>query len=254
MKLVRNILVNTFPARHTDALLKYFLDGVRAYRNSDWERVAIKAGKFVEAVTKCLMSYCGQPLPRARQFKAGAALRNLELVSSTYSDVARIVIPKSCLFIYEISSNRGGRHDTDDIDANEMDAKVAVPLMSWVVAEMVRFSNPDTANPADISVLVESLSEKIYPSFEEIDGRPYVNLDRLSAPEVGLLLLYFKYPNRIGRQDLIGAIRKHGPKRSAAEVAAHRLKSLVDDDNGAWKLRGLGRQKAETLLDDQHAK
>lgn len=99
-----------------------------------------------------------------------------------------------------------------------------------------------------IPKLLISLSEKIYPSFEEIDGRPYINLDRLSAPEIGLLLLYFKYPHRIERQALIDAIKRHGHKKNVAEVATHRLKSLVDDEGGAWKLRGLGRQKAEAFL------
>lgn len=251
---IKAILVPTFPARHIDALLKYFLDGAKKYRSSDWEGVGVKAGKFVEAATKCLMVYCSQSIPAARKFKAGVALKSLESLNSSYSEVVRIVIPKSCLFLYEIASNRGGRHDADDIDANEMDAKAVIPLMSWVVAEMVRFSNAGATTPADISELVESLSEKIYPSFEEIDGRPYINLDRLSAPEIGLLLLYFKYPHRIERQALIDAIKRHGPKKNAAEVATHRLKSLVDDDSRAWKLRGLGRQKAEAFLNGKNIK
>lgn len=251
---VKAILTPAFPAKHVDSLLKYFLEGAKKYRSSDWEGVGVKAGKFVEAAAKCLMVYCGQSVPAARRFKAGVALKNLESINSSYSEVVRIVIPKSCLFLYEIASNRGGRHDADDDDANEMDAKAVIPLMSWVVAEMVRFSNAGATTPADISTLIESLSEKIYPSFEEIDGRPYINLDRLSAPEIGLLLLYFKYPNRIDRQALIDAIRRHGPKKNVADVAVHRLKSLVDDDSGAWKLRGLGRQKAETFLNEKNIK
>lgn len=254
IKEVKAILTPAFPAKHVDSLLKYFLEGAKKYRSSDWEGVGVKAGKFVEAAAKCLMVYCGQSVPAARKFKAGVALKNLESFNSSYSEVVRIVIPKSCLFLYEIASNRGGRHDADDVDANEMDAKAVIPLMSWVVAEMVRFSNAGATTPADISALIESLSEKIYPSFEEIDGRPYINLDRLSAPEIGLLLLYFKYPNRIDRQALIDAIRRHGPKKNAADVAVHRLKSLVDDDSGAWKLRGLGRQKAETFLNEKNIK
>lgn len=251
---VRAILAATFPAKNVDSVLKYFLDGVKKYQNGDWEGVGFKAGKFVEAVAKCLMIYCGQSIPAARKFRAGVALKNLESLNSSYSEVVRIVIPKSCLFLYDIASNRGGRHDADDIDANEMDAKAVIPLMSWVVAEMVRFSNAGATNPADISALVESLSEKIYPLFEEIDGRPYINLDHLSASEIGLLLLYFKYPHRIERQKLIDAIKRHGPKKNAAEVATHRLKSLVDDKGGAWKLRGLGRQKAEAFLNVKDVK
>lgn len=253
IKEVRAILAQTFPSKHVDSLLKYFLDAAKEYRNSDWEAVGVKTGKFVEAAAKCLMIYCGQSVP-GRKFRAGVALKNLETLNASYSEVVRIVIPKACLFLYEVASNRGGRHDADDIDANEMDAKAVIPLLSWVVAEMVRFSNAGTSSPTDVSALVESLSEKIYPSFEEIDGRPYVNLDRLSAREVGLLLLYFKYPHRLGRQELIDAIKRHGHKKKSSEVAADRLKSSVDDDNGFWKLRGIGRQSAEQLLNTRSFK
>ena len=159
IKEVKAILVATFPAKHIDSMLKYFLDGAKKYRSGDWEGVGVKAGKFVEAVAKCLMVYCGQSIPTARKFKAGVALKNLESLNSSYSEVVRIVIPKSCLFIYEVASNRGARHDADDIDANEMDAKAVIPLMSWVVAEMVRFSNSGATAPADISALIESLSD-----------------------------------------------------------------------------------------------
>jgi len=49
---------------------------------------------------------------------------------------------------------------------------------------------------------------------------------------------------------LIDAIKRHGPKKNAAEVAPHRLKSLVDDESEAWKLHRLGRQKAEAFLNE----
>jgi hypothetical protein len=53
---------------------------------------------------------------------------------------------------------------------------------------------------------------------------------------------------RIARQELIDMVKRHGAKSNAANVAVHRLKNVIDDDNGEWKLRGLGREKAEALL------
>lgn len=247
-KEIKKILITIFPQKHVGALISYFTDGIREYQNKNWETVGIKSGKFVEAATKCLMAYCAQPIPPARQFKAGIELRKLESLSSTYSEIIRIVIPKACLFIYEVVSNRGARHDSDGIDANETDAKAVIPLLSWIISEMIRFSILGTSNPPNISALVESLSEKICPFSEEIDGRPYVNLDGISATKVGLLLLCFKYPYRIERQKLVEAIQRHGFKKNASEIAVHRLKNLVDDDVGEWQLRNIGRQKAETLL------
>lgn len=247
-KKIENILITVFPKKHVEALVRYFLEGLKGYQSKNWETVGIKSGKFVEAVTKCLMTYYSQPIPTTRQFKAGVELRKLESLSSSYSEIVRIVIPKACLFVYELASNRGARHYSDGIDANETDAKAVVPLLSWIVSELIRFSIIGTSKSPNISALVTSLSEKIYPFSEEIDGRPYINLEGISAIKVGLLLLYFKYPHRIERQKLIEAIQRHGFKRNASEMAVHRLKNLIDDDSGKWQLRNIGRQKAEVLL------
>jgi hypothetical protein len=112
-KEARKLLTQKFETRHIDACLKHFIATSEKYISEDWDGVALKAGKFVEAVTKALMIHCGKTLPaKARQFKAGSELRALEQVnSSMYSDAVRIVIPKACIFVYEIVNNRGGRHD-----------------------------------------------------------------------------------------------------------------------------------------------
>jgi hypothetical protein len=168
-KQVRALLVQKFEARHIDASLKHFVAAREKYIEEDWDGVALKAGKFVEAVTKALMIGCGKTVPTGRHFQAGKELRQLEPLA-TYPDVLRIVIPKACIFIYEIVNNRGGRHDATDIDANAMDATVVIPLMSWVLGEMVRFCSAGGDTDGAMTV-IEELTHKLYPYFENIDGR-----------------------------------------------------------------------------------
>lgn len=247
-KIAKAILTKKFEAKHIDACLKHFADATEKFALEDWDWVALKAGKFVEATTKALMRSSGKSLPGARQFKAGNELRSLEqLPSATHSDTVRIVIPKACIFVYEIVNNRGGRHDAVEIDANEMDAKAVIPMVSWILAEMIRYSGAGYNTDAAME-LIEGLSNKAFPEFETIDGRPYVNFDEIGATDLALLLLYRSYPRRIGRRTLVDAVKRHGIKTNAAETAAHRQKDVVDDDNGEWKLRAAGRQKAELLL------
>src|SRR5579863_10377948 len=135
----KKLLVPKFETVHVDACLKHFVAATEKFIAEDWDGVALKAGKFVEAVAKALMRHCGKTLPaNSRHFKAGNELKTLEPTTpTTYSDTVRIVIPKACIFIYEIVNNRGGRHDAGEIDANEMDAKVIIPVMQWVLAELI---------------------------------------------------------------------------------------------------------------------
>lgn len=244
---VKELLAQKFDARHITAALNHFSATIEKYAAGDWEGVAVKAGKFVEAITKSLIIHCGKTVSgRQRDFKAGVELRQLEQTPTTYSDVVRVVIPKACIFVYETVNNRGGRHDAHDIDANAMDAKAIVPITSWVLADLVRFCsiNGDTAAAA---ALMDELTTKTYPFSEVIDGRRYIEVKGLKPGEIALLLLDSAYPKRINRQELVDQVVRHGVTRSAANTAVHRLKSLVDDNGGEWKIRGLGRQEADKL-------
>jgi hypothetical protein len=195
------------------------------------------------------MAHCNRPQPASqRKFKAGNELRQLEQADSTlYAETVRIVIPKACVFVYEIVNNRGGRHDADSVDANEMDAKVVVPTISWILAELVRFCSVG-GNTAAAEGMIAELTEKKYPYFEDIDGRPYVNIKGLKPGQIALLILYRRYPKRVSRTELVAQVARHGAPKGAAETAVHRLKALVDDIDGQWVLRGLGRMQAEALL------
>jgi hypothetical protein len=154
--------------------------------------------------------------------------------------------------MYDITSNRGGRHDPDAIDANEMDATVVLNTCAWVLAEMVRYAqrsgNPDSAKAA-----VDGLMKRRYPFVEEIDGRAYVDLKSAkSARELGLLILWHKGAARISREELVEAIRRQ--KRSItlgnARMAVTRLSDVLDDDgDGNVRLRAAGVREAERLID-----
>ncbi len=239
---IKGILSKTFLPTHVDATLKHFSTSLRKYETRDWEGAALKAGKFVESVAKCLMVYCQRPVPKGRAFKAGKELRDLEkLDSKLYNETVRIVIPKACIFVYEVVNNRGGRHDPDEIDANEMDIRVVLPIISWVLAEMIRFATKGN-DLQQAAVLIETLSRKSYPFFEEIGGRYYINIDNISAPCVALLLLYYRYPSRFSRKELIESVTRHNFKQHTARVAVERLRPFVDIKNEQLKLRSIGRQ------------
>lgn len=243
-------LLHAFERKHVGALLRHFSESVRAFESSEWETCILKAGKFVEAVIKALAKHAELELPKARKFKVDDFIEKLRKVDDTkFDDSIRLLIPRNCRFIYDVASNRGSRHDPGEIDANKMDAIAVVQNISWVLAEMVRLSHKGALKPDDAADVVDGLMEKRYPDIEDIDGRLYVNLERLSAPDIALLLLDRKYPGRFGRDDLLLALLRHDDiKKSNAQVAMTRIKKYIDDDGkGNLKLRANGRQKAADI-------
>lgn len=245
---IKTQLVTIFDAKHVVSALEYYSEAVEKHQSGDWEGVSLKGGKFVESITKILAVHCGLTLPPQRSFRASNILKSLEQLSASFfSDTVRIVIPKACLLIYEIANNRGGRHAADDINPNSMDTEVIMPTMSWILAELFRFSSKGT-DPASAKAIIQSITKRIYPHFEEIDGRPYINIPGLDGLSVSLLILYYKYPTRILRGDLVEFVERHGFKNNAARVSVFRAMSFVDDNAGSLKLRGTGIQKAEEIL------
>lgn len=246
---IKQILLNHFSKKHTEAYIEHYLKATREYQGSNWELCLSKISKFIEAILKTLSVFCNQSLPPPRQFKVRDIVNKLEN-QNKLNDSLRLTIPRACVYIYDITSNRGARHDPHEINPNKMDATVAISVSSWILAELIRFVVKDST-PELAERMVEALIEKQIPYFENIDGRVYINIEKLSAPEIGLLLLYRIYPKRISRTELINQIKRHGVKGNAAQVAASRLNKYVDDINDNWKIRGIGREKAIKIMSNK---
>ena len=125
-------------------LLVNFISCIQKFEEGDWETSLAKAGKFIEAIIKLLWVYAGKSLPaRQKDFKATAfAQKIIDQIDTTIfqNDGIRLQIPRASIFVYDITSNRGGRHDSDEVNANEMDSSTVLPICSWILAELFRFS------------------------------------------------------------------------------------------------------------------
>lgn len=245
-------LLQVFNSKHINALLLHYRESVTKFEQGDWEGCILKAGKFIEAVIKALAVHGRLALPPARKFKVGNIVQQLNnLDSGKYDDVIRVLIPRNCVFVYDIASNRGARHDPAEIDPNKMDASVVIPNLSWILAEMVRFSQKGTMHPEEAVTVTDSLMEKKYPHSEDIDGRIYINRNNMSATDVALLILDRNYPRRTNQDYLIEMLQRHTFTEKNSKTAVERIKKYIDNDgNGGLILRGSGRQKAAEIRAD----
>jgi hypothetical protein len=245
-KTANKMLKEKFAAKYADAAANHFDRMVQDYKQREWEDANAKAGKFVEAVLKALWSESGEPVPAGREFKAGTIMDRIDK-KMTLPESLRLTIPRACRFVYEIASNRGARHDADEIEANEMDANAVLALCSWILAEMIRYAQKGMDLDGAKSI-VDGIVKRKYPFVEEIDGRIYVDIAN-SAREAALLILYGIYPKRISEESLAEQVARHGYSRNNANMAVQRIRTRVDkDDHRNLKLRNIGVQEAEELI------
>lgn len=251
-RTVNAMLKDTFAAKHADAATRHFTRMIQDLQQREWEDANAKAGRFVEAALKAVWLQTGKPVPTGRAFKAGNIM-DLLAKEVTLSDSLRLTIPRACRFIYEIASNRGARHDADEVAANEMDANAVTALCSWVLAEMVSHSQKGM-DLEKAKAVVDGLMKRKYPFTEQIDGRVYVDIAN-SAREAALLILYAIFPKRMSEESLARQVARHGYTDANAEMGVKRIRTRVDNDgHGHLRLRNVGVREAEALIEKAEQK
>ncbi len=245
-KPANEMLKEKFAAKHADAAVNHFNRMVQDYQQREWDDANAKAGKFVEAVLKALWNEAGEAVPKGKAFKAGTVIDKIDK-KNNLADSLRLTIPRACRFVYEIASNRGARHDADEIEANEMDANAVLAVCSWILAEMISYAQKGM-NLNEAKAVVDGIVKRKYPFMEQIDGRVYWDIAN-SAREAALLILYGIYPKRMSEESLARQVVRKGYSQKNANMGVNRIRAKVDnDDDGNLILRNVGVQEAEELI------
>jgi len=245
-KAFNALLYPAFEKKHCDSTVKHFQAMVDEFRRGQWGDTAAKGGKFVEAVMKAMWVRAGETVPKGKLYRVGMIIDQIKN-KTTAPERIRLTIPRACQFAYEIASNRGARHDADEIDENEMDATVVMSTCAWILAEMVSFAQKGL-DLAEAKATVEGLMRREFPFTEEIDGRVYSEIGD-SAPEVALVVLFHIYPKRMPIVELVSNLERHDYTEKNSKMATSRLSPFTDDDgHGNLRLRNPGLRQAQRLI------
>jgi hypothetical protein len=245
-----SLLTTHFVAKHISSALAHYNNAVNDFANGDWEGCIAKLGKFVEALLKAIAVHCKVHFEVGRKFKADKLMTDLgQLPYGSFDDSLRLLMPRACRVVYDIASNRGARHDPDEVNPNSMDANIVMSVASWLLAEAIRFAQKGAVDPSSAELMVESLTERRYSVIEKIEGRVYLHAAKKSAVDVALVVLAQQHPKRMASADLVSAIKRNGFTQNNANLALSRISKYLDlDQTGQMRLLSPGLRRAEDII------
>jgi hypothetical protein len=217
-------------------LVQQFTELLTCYRNGDWEKVGLKAGKICEIIYTILAGHT-QGLFLAAPSKPSnmvAACTALEQVGSSFSRSVRIQIPRVLISTYELRNNRAIGHVGGEVDPNHMDAEFFLRSCKWMVAELVRVF--DAVNTEDARALIDGITERTLPLIWEGDGKKRVLNPKLSHRDKALALAY-SCQNGATAKEICGWAGYSNLSRYRSGIIADLHKdALIDFDDATDKL------------------
>ncbi|UUW92510.1 hypothetical protein [Pimelobacter simplex] len=172
-------------------LMQAYDEIVRNYREGRWKASELDAGWFCEIVFTILEGHLDGDNYRGRAYKPSRfndACKKLESAATSYSDSARMTIPRVLVGLYDVRNRRGVGHVGGEISANHMDATFLLSSCQWVMAELVRMFH--NTNVASATAIVDALVDRTLPVVWEVGEVRRLLDTSLSIRDSVLLLLY----------------------------------------------------------------
>lgn len=148
--------------------------------------------------------------------------------------------------IYKLRSQRGAVHVSPTYTANEIDSRLIMESVRWVMAELLRIFV--TTDISTVESTVRSLARFPYPVIRLYNNTPYVQATNLTTEEEVLVQLLFN-GEHLSTSDLIKLVHRDqaGIRRSITKLSSTGVRNITGDKD-SWYITDLGIQRVESKL------
>jgi len=247
---IKNTLESKFNKNFVKSLIEHYDGTMGSFYNEDWEKCLVKSGKFIEAVMKCLHQFRTNEIKN----KVDVGTEIDQLINSDknkFNSSVRIFIPRACRFVYNVASDRGGRHDIIDFDPNRMDALCLTHIVSWIMAEFIRCFHNSIITTAQAQNISDSLIERKFSIVERVDKVTFIHKKNISAREIILAILFLNGKEGVKRDEIIQQVKANGHTKNNAQTSLSQLtreRLIFENENQLVKILNPGVKKAEEIL------
>lgn len=191
-----------------DELMRAYDEIVRNYREGRWKASELDAGWFCEIVFTILEGHLDGDNYQDKAYKPkrfDQSCKALENKPTTYSDSARMTIPRVLVGLYDVRNRRGVGHVGGDVNANHMDATFLLHSCQWVMAELVRMFHDTDVGTA--TAIADALVDRTLPIIWQV-GEVRRLLDTALSDRDSVLMLLYNEPKGATDRQLADYLEK----------------------------------------------
>lgn len=230
-----------------ELLLKEFASLEERLFLRDWEPATLDGGQFCEIAARCVYHVDSQNLNRRKG--VDGCLSYIENDKNHHAFPTRKDALQLCRTIrlgYQFRSNRGAVHIEPGYSANEMDSKMVMETVRWILCELVRIFW--TGDPTAAARVVQSIFVDRVPAVFRDGDVPIVQHPDLGNEDEILLLLRDRGTTGLTAAQLGKSMSRH---HSTVERALKSLKSqrlITVNRSRFWILTDRGRAHVDNEL------
>lgn len=216
-----------------------------------WKYSELDGGRFAEVAARIVYSVDSGNLSRTKSVDDCLKyVDNDQVVHSFPERQGAIHLAKVLRAIYKLRSQRGAVHVSPTYMANEIDARLIVECVRWVLADLLRvFVITDREQ---VAVTIRALARFPQPIIRRYDDIPLLQSVAFTTEEE--VLAHLLYDDGMTTSRLIAVIPKDasGVRRAIKALSAAKSRQLVER-GGRWFITDLGIKRIEERINGELA-
>jgi hypothetical protein len=256
-KLTLDAALSSIPTAFRDRLLKAYYGLKTAFADGNFDSCGVRAGRFCEVLLRFLQhELTGTSIPfgtKIQNFKLSAEALE-QAPAAKAPEGLRILTPRVLSFLYTLRNKRGIGHEGGDVDANQIDASIAMRIADWCMCELIRVYYSISLEEAQ--ALCDAIVARQLPQVWNVFGKKRVLNTSLSYADQTLLLLYSDPDSAVPVEDLVAWTEYSNPAMFRRDVLTRLHKDrLVEWDRGTQMVvigpKGIERVESPAILGDR---
>ncbi len=212
-----------------------------------WGYAELNGGRFAEVAARILYAVDSGNLSLTKSVDDCLKyIENNQVPNAFPEPTASRHLTKVIRSIYKLRSQRGAVHVSHAYTANELDSRLVVESVRWVLAELVRIFV--TTDISLVEQTVRRLARFQHPIIRLYNDRPFVQATNLSTEEEVLVQLMFG-GTMLSTPELVRLVHRDpsGIRRSIKKLAGPRIREITGTEAG-WHITDPGILRAEAAL------